>query len=225
MVAAYELVPSADLEQAAEPGDEGRPSFFHRFKSAASVFDGSYRIIRAHADALDTAWLAEFDRLGAPVFLCFMLLRLGLLSLSVFWGFLLVSPLWFLSLVSNERFLPSALQTGLIITLFTIVEPIPFVALMHDARSKIYHVLYSAFLVLAWREVSVFLVSQEALGQFVARTWVRDMCFTVAAASVLGCGAVGWTIWDGLARRLWVLTTLIALLFLQTIYRRYRTDD
>jgi hypothetical protein len=96
---------------------------------------------------------------------------------------------------------------------------------MRDARSKIYHILYAAYLTLAWRQVCVFLVPGEALGQFVARMWVRNMCFTVAGASVVGCGAVGWTIWEGLARRLWVLITLISLLFLQTIYQAYKRDN
>jgi hypothetical protein len=149
----------------------------------------------------------------------------GLLSLSIFWGFLLVSPLWCISLISNERFLPSALQTGLVVSLLIIVEPIPFVGLMHDARAKLFHVLYGAYLVLGWREVCVFLLRDEALGRFAARTWVRDLCFTVAGAAVLGCGALGWTIWEGLPRRLWALSTVLSLLFLQIVHSTLRTDD
>lgn len=95
---------------------------------------------------------------------------------------------------------------------------------MRDARSKIYHISHAAYLTLAWREVCIYLVPGEALGQLVARTWVRDMCFTVAGATVIGCGAVGWTIWEGLARRLWVLTTLISLLFLLTTYQGHKMD-
>jgi hypothetical protein len=76
MVGAYEILPTSDPEQAGEPS-EGRPSLARRlsFKSVSSAFDGPCRVFRAHADALETAWLAELDRLGAPVFACFMLLR------------------------------------------------------------------------------------------------------------------------------------------------------
>ncbi|KAF8492515.1 hypothetical protein JB92DRAFT_2835379 [Gautieria morchelliformis] len=191
MVAAYETLPSAELEQAAEFEEQPRPSFVRRLRSVSFSCDGASEIIRAHADALDAAWLTELDRLGAPVFLCFMLLRLGLLSLSIFWGFLLVSPFWCISLVSNERFLPSAIQTGLIVTFIIILEPVPFVPLMRDARSKIYHILYAAYLTLAWRQVCVFLVPGEALGQFVARTWWLELPSLVAEQ------------WDGQYGRVW----------------------
>lgn len=135
-----------------------------------------------------------------------------------------MSPFWCLSLVSNERFLPSALQTGLIVSLIIIVEPLPFVGLMHDARAKLFHVLYGAYLILGWREICVYLVSKEPLGMFVAQVWVRDLCFTVAGAAVLGCGALGWSIWEELPRRLWALYTVSSLLLLQAIHRKFRTD-
>ena len=151
-----------------------------------------------------------------------MTLSVGLLCLSVFWGFLLVSPFWGISVISNERFLPSGLQTGLIVTLIIIIQPVPFIGLMRDARSKIYYILHAAYLTLAWREVCMYLVPEEALGRLVARAWVRDMCFTVAGASVIGCSAVGWTIWEGLARRLWML---ISLIFLLTTYQAYNMDN
>ncbi|KAF8583302.1 hypothetical protein K439DRAFT_1634572 [Ramaria rubella] len=225
MVAPYEILPmlDPDHEQAVDPGEERRCILFNRLKLiSSSAFDGPRRIFRAHADALDTVWLTELDRLGPPVFICFMLLRLGLLSLSIFWGFLLVSPFWAMSLVSSEQFLPTAVQVGLVVTLLIIIEAVPFIPLMHDPRSKIYYVLYTAYLLLAWRETCVYLVPGEIIGEFAGRTWVRDICFSIAAASALGCGAMGWTIWEGLSRRLWVLTTVIELLFLQTSYQRYK---
>lgn len=148
-----------------------------------------------------------------------------MLSLSVFWGFLLVSPFWCLSLVSNDNFLPYALQMGLIITLIIIVEALPFVALMHDARSKIYHVLYAAYLLLGWREVCVYLVSMDTLGRFAAQTWIRNICYMIAGAATLGCGAVGWSIWDGVHRRVWIFTVISLLLFLQITHQIHKLDN
>jgi len=220
MVVAYEILPTSDPDHCS--AEESRPSLTRRCSSA---LEGACVVFQAHADALDAAWLTELDRLGAPVFACFMLLKIGLLSLAVLWGILLVSPLWCLSLVSNERFLPSALQTGLIVTLIIILEPLPFVALMRDARSKAFHVFFSTLLLLGWREVCVFLVREETLGLFAARQWVRDLCFTFAGAAVLGCGALAWTISEGTPRRLWMLCTGLSLLFLQTVHSRLRTDD
>jgi len=217
MVASYQILPTTDPELPRE----GKFPFVDRIYSAYNV---SCSVCRAHADALDAAWLIELERLGGPVFTCFMLLRLGLLSLSIFWGFLFISPFWFLSFVSNERYMPVAVQTGLVITFIIIIEPLPFVGLMGDPRSKIFHVLYSAYLVLAWREIAVYLTQEEALGQFVALPWVRDIFYTIAGAAALGCGVVGWTIWDGLARRLWVLITLISVLFLYITYGHYKMD-
>lgn len=123
--------------------------------------------------------------------------------------------------MSNERFLVVALQLGLVIVLVIILEPLPFVGLMSDPRSKIFHVLYAAYLTLAWRETCVFLVSQESLGQLATESWVRDFCYTFAAASSLGCALVGWTVWDGFPRLLWLLVMLTSLLLLQITYQYY----
>jgi hypothetical protein len=241
MVAAHEILPSVDLEEAIEQEEEQQSSIVHRLRSVSCACNVPCKIARAHADVLDTTWLAELDRLGTNVFVFFMLLRsmfcrlhslppsnfllVALLSLSILWGFLLVIPFWCISLISNERFIPSALQTGLVVTFIVIIEPVPFVVLMNDARSKIYHVISAAYLILAWREVCLFLVPGEALGQLVARSWVRNICFTVAGASVIGCGAVGWTIWEGAARRLWVFTVIVSLLLLQAFHQRYKVDN
>jgi hypothetical protein len=121
--------------------------------------------------------------------------------------------------------MPVAVQTGLIITFFIIIEPLPFVGFMNDPRSKIFHVLYAAYLVLAWREVAVYLTQGEPLGQFVASPWVRDILYTIAGAAALSCGVVGWTIWTGFAQRLWVLITLMSLLFLYITHQNYRMDS
>jgi len=221
MVAAYEILPTSDSDHVAES-----PSTISTwFKAVCSAFEGPRKAFRAHADALDTAWISELERLGPPVFACFMLLRIGLLSLAILWGILLISPLWAMSLISNERFLPSALQTGLVITLLIIIEPLPFVALMRDARSKAFHVLYGAYLLLGWREVCVFLVPDETLGVFAARPWVRDLSFTIVGAAILGCGALAWTSLEGMPRRLWTLYTVVSLLLLQTIHSQLRTDQ
>lgn len=196
----YQLLPTTDPESLSS-GEEARvisQSFSWRIRRAFNEFE---RICQAHAEALNNGWLDELERLGGPVFVCFMLLRLGLLSLTVFWGLFIASPLWLMSLVSNERFLLVALQLGLVITLIIILEPLPFVGLMSDPRSKIFHCLYAAYLVLAWREACVFLVPQETLGQVVAQPWVKDFCYAVAAASSLGCAMIGWTVWDGFSRQ------------------------
>jgi hypothetical protein len=81
MVAAYETLPSVELEQAAESEEQPRPNILHRLRSASFSCGGASEIFHAHANALDTAWLTELDRLGAPVFLCFMLLRRASCSL------------------------------------------------------------------------------------------------------------------------------------------------
>lgn len=212
----YQLLPTTDPDT---NGLAGQPSRIQRF------FHSVTQLAQAHADALDTAWLTELERLGGPVFYCFMLLRLGMLSLCIFWGFLLLSPLWLLGWISNDSFLPYAMQTGLVIILIIILEALPFVGLMRDARSKIYHVLYSAYLLLAWREISLFLIPNNALGHFIAQRWVRDGVYMIAAASTLGCGAIGCTIWEGSQRRAWVVATVVVLGFLSLTYQVYKSDS
>lgn len=81
MVAAYEILPTSNPEQAGDPAETPwRSSVLRRFKSVLGALCGAFR---AHADALESAWLAELDRLGAPVFAFFMLLRRPSLSLSL----------------------------------------------------------------------------------------------------------------------------------------------
>lgn len=234
----YQLLPTTDPESLSS-GDETEAisqSFSWRIRRSFNEFE---RICQAHAEALNDGWLDELERLGGPVFVCFMLLRckfvyvvdsywllkywflVGLLSLTVFWGLFIASPLWLISLVSNERFLLVALQLGLVITLVIILEPLPFVGLMSDPRSKIFHVLYAAYLVLAWREICVFLVPQEILGQIVTQPWVKDFCYAVAAASSLGSAMIGWTVWDGFSRQLWLLVMFSSLVLLQITYQYF----
>ena len=70
----------------------------------------------------------------------------------------------------------------------------------------------------------MFLVPGDTLGRFAAQTWVRDGCFMIAGASTLGCGAMGWTLWEGRQRRTWVLTTVGLLVFLSAMYLFYKPD-
>lgn len=81
MVAAYEILPSVDLEEAAGEQEQQQSSFMHRLRSVSCACNFPSRVVRAHADTLDTTWLTELDRLGAHVFVCFLLLRSASCSL------------------------------------------------------------------------------------------------------------------------------------------------
>ncbi|KIJ36302.1 hypothetical protein M422DRAFT_261254 [Sphaerobolus stellatus SS14] len=221
MFAGYQLLPTTDPDGLAGQHSRG----LVLTQRIRAFFSDVGRLAQAHADALDSGWLTELERLGPAVFCCFMVLRLGMLSLGIFWGFLLLSPFWLVSWISNDNFLPYAIQTGLIITLIIILEALPFVGLMRDARSKIYHVLYAAYLLLAWREVCIFLVPVNNLGKFALQNWVREGCYMIAAASTLGCGAIGCTIWEGTQRKAWLVTTVVALGFLSLTYQIYKPDS
>jgi len=76
MVAGYQLLPTTDIDQDgyAERGDVGL-----RGRGRAWLH-GTWELVQTHADALDAGWLADLERLGGPVFACFMLLRCTFLS-------------------------------------------------------------------------------------------------------------------------------------------------
>lgn len=124
-----------------------------------------------------------------------------------------------MSLVSNDRVLPLALQMGLIVMLIAILEPVLFVALMRDVRSKIFYLLWAAYLTPAWRKVCLWLVHGEVLGQFVLRSDVKNTCFTAAALTVIACGALAWTTMEGSPRHFWMIATVNGLLSLFASYR------
>lgn len=70
----YQLLPTTDPESLSS-GDETQvisQSFSWRIRRSFNEFE---RICQAHAEALNDGWLDELERLGGPVFVCFMLLR------------------------------------------------------------------------------------------------------------------------------------------------------
>lgn len=69
----YQLLPTTDPESLLGADEIASPqSLSRRIQHSSNDF---MRLCQAHADALNDGWLDELERLGGPVFVCFMLLR------------------------------------------------------------------------------------------------------------------------------------------------------
>jgi len=75
MLAGYQLLPTTDPDGNLVDAELGGSNNNVARSKVKAWFYGVCRLLEAHADALDSGWLTDLERLGGPVFAVFMVLR------------------------------------------------------------------------------------------------------------------------------------------------------